>query len=259
MCWGPNISLVFVLLLYIESWWLYYRQVHPAIWSSLLFLSTMESIQGLQYLAIWYEMTTFNWYLTILAYFHICLQPLFNNIMHYGFSRMRTDSPYERRVRWSYLHIALPLCMYGGLTILSRLKGVFWMVDKFYEHLATYHVSDLNCKCTKYLDAWVDPAAITGYNSTFAFQETISSHVGWMYDLHPLTYTGGHISMHGFLYFALPTVIEGHMSLINILQVIGMLSGLVFAGSIHETAALWCHLTPIVMLTHMFYVLRPNR
>ena len=109
MCFTENMSLLVGVVGMLSSMYFYKKNIYASI--GIGYFALMELIQFFQYKVIDQCDNTYNKWLTILGYIHICFQPLFVNVWLFAF----TKKP-------NYIFLWMSLC--AGILLASRLLYV---------------------------------------------------------------------------------------------------------------------------------------
>jgi hypothetical protein len=199
MCFSQNMSLAIGITGLLTSLYFYNKNIYASI--GIGYLALMEIIQFFQYGVIDQCSNSYNKFLTILGYIHICFQPLFFNIWLFAF----TKNPN---------FVFLYLSFFAGLLLLSRL---FFVED--------------NELC----DTKSEP--ICG-DRTCSFSG--QRHIAWNVRLRASGWITPTIGLHFFMW-VVPVLTTLQFKPIMAMLLTGPYLGFLLSTNIHERPAIWCY------------------
>ena len=215
MCFSANMSLALGLIGIAMSIHLYKKNIYASI--GIGYFALMEIIQYFQYQVINQCNSSYNKFLTILGYLHICFQPLFINIWLFAFTK-------KPNVTFLYMSFI------AGLLLASRL---FVMKDE-----------DL---CDTKNEPLCGP-------TTCSFSGT--RHIAWNIRLRApgKSWFTPSLGLHFFMW-VIPTLVAFQINPILAMVLTGPYLAVLVSNNIHEIPAIWCF-TGIAQMIITYYLIK---
>ena len=220
MCFTQNASFSFGIFGLIASIY-FYKRKHIFASIGIAYFSLMEFIQYFQYFFINKCDNSYNYWLTLLGYLHICFQPLFVNIWLLTFV--------EKELLSSH-YVFLYMSIIAGILLFSRI---------FY--VSNDEICDINNE------------PLCGKNTcTFSGQ----THIAWNIRMRAAGkyWYSPSIALHFFMW-VIPTIVTFKYRPIIALILTGPYMSLLFTSNIHEQPAIWCFFSVIqIIITYILLV-----
>eukprot|EP01104_Vermistella_antarctica_P006354 TRINITY_DN17058_c0_g1_i1.p1 TRINITY_DN17058_c0_g1~~TRINITY_DN17058_c0_g1_i1.p1 ORF type:complete len:266 (+),score=35.95 TRINITY_DN17058_c0_g1_i1:67-798(+) len=211
MCFNQPISLGFAVVAFTSAYIVYRCTNNIRLSFPIAYFGLMEALQFIQYFVIDECSSPINKALTLVAYVHICFQPLVTAILGSGLSITKEEKG------GSYMLIRLGVV--AGVCMLAKFLLHPWAPDM-----------DILEECPSY--DWYRGNDLCTYSGTV--------HLAWAVPLYPPTYMVPSSNLHFFLFFAPCFVSWKFVPMGLIILATGPLLSMYLTDNLHEQPAIWC-------------------